>query len=76
MKKAIWYDDNNIRRSALIGGMVVPYDVCSEERDAYAKEEMSGFFRCIGYGTIESIDGVCQSGDTEYFFFRSQESDS
>lgn len=49
-------------------GTIVPYDAAADTEEAYNP----AFFRCIGRGIIESIDGTKQNDDRKYYFFARQ----
>ena len=53
-------------RKAKIGGEVVSYDLCSENRNAYSDCKNA---RYIGKGFIYTINGVDNSSETPYHFF-------
>ena len=54
-----------IRTAKLKSGVLVNYDVCSQDSDAYNPL----IFEHIGEGVIWTIDGVNQNATTQMYFF-------
>ncbi len=57
---------------ALIGGKVVPYDRVTATA-AYPDRAQPGTLRYLGKGTVHSIDGVAQTMETVFHFWRKEE---
>lgn len=51
---------------ALIDGVQIKYNACSEKRNGYECE----LFTYIGKGKIYSVGGILQSGFNDLYFFK------
>lgn len=64
-----FFEDDSLGHTALINGIKVPYDLCSENIDAY-DDKSWGDLEYLGAGVIWSICNVRQNSTTALHFWK------